>query len=372
MPKNGTTLLIVNAGSSSVRLAWFSLQDSGVHALDSTRIDTPTQDLADILTAYINTSGLSPAFIAHRIVHGGSEFTEPCVIDSAVEAQIETLSSLAPLHNPVALQWIRTCRNVLGDTVHQIALFDTAYFSRLPAVAARYAIPSSLAKKHQLRRFGFHGIAHRGMWRRLQKMHANAKKVITVQLGSGCSVTAINHGVAIDTSMGFSPLEGLVMATRCGDIDPGLLLYLLHTLGMSAQQVDDVLNNQSGLKGLAGHDGDMRTLLNSKEASAKLAIEIYCYRIRKYIGAYMAVLNGVDAIVFGGGVGEHSAEIRARVVEHMDQLGIVLDDNRNRSADGNDTCISNDSSNVKLWVLPVDEALEMAEDTATLLTRKGG
>lgn len=309
--------------------------------------------------------------VAHRVVHGGTKLTAPCVIDAAVEAEIERLAALAPLHNPRALIWLRACRALLGKAVAQVAVFDTGFYAALPEVARSYALPQQLAQNHGLRRYGFHGIAHQAMWRRWRHLRpdiAKGGRVISLQLGAGCSITAIADGAPQDTSMGFSPLEGLVMATRSGDLDPGLLLYLLREGSMTVDELDRLLNKESGLRGMAG-ESDMRKLLVSNEPAAQLAVELYCYRARKYVGAYLAVLGGADAIIFGGGVGEHAPEIRERILAGMEWAGIVLDRERNHAAVGAEACISRDDSRVTVWAIAVDESQLLAEEAGILLTQ---
>ncbi len=251
----------------------------------------------------------------------------------------------------------------------QVAVFDTGFYAALPEVARSYALPQQLVRRLGLRRYGFHGIAHQAMWRRWRQLRpeiAEGGRVISLQLGAGCSITAIANGLPQDTSMGFSPLEGLVMATRSGDLDPGLLLYLLRTEKMSGDELDHLLNQESGLRGMAG-ENDMRKLLASNEPAAQLAIALYCYRARKYVGAYLAVLGGADAILFGGGVGEHAAEIRERILAGMEWAGIVLDRERNLAAVGSEACLSQDDSQVAIWTIPVDEGQLLAEAAASLL-----
>ena len=299
-------VLVVNAGSSSVRLSSFrSEKREDVH-LDEEAI--PEQALAQLG---------KPELCAHRVVHGGEKLVAPIRVDEAVEAEIERLTPLAPLHNPIALRWIRAAQKAFG--VPQVAVFDTAFFANLPAAASTYPLPRELMARFGVRRFGFHGLAHQAMWRAWCAMRPDLPdggRVITLQLGSGCSAAAIDRGRPLDTSMGFSPLEGLVMATRGGDLDPGLLLHL-------AAQVDlePILNHQSGLAGLAGHGGDMRAILAANDDASKLAIDVYCHRARKYVGAYLAVLGGADGVVFGGGVGEHSEDIRNRILAGMGWAG---------------------------------------------------
>jgi acetate kinase len=361
-------LLTVNTGSSSVRLGLFETRGGEAaqtiahshHSLDG----QPDMALRDFL------GGRTPCIVAHRVVHGGARFTASCLIDSAVEQAIERLAPLAPLHNPQALKWIRACRALFGAQVPQVAVFDTAFYAALPELAHTYALPHALAQQHAIRRYGFHGLAHQAMWQRwcaLQPQRAGRGRVISLQLGAGCSISALADGVPQDTSMGFSPLEGLVMATRCGDVDPGVLLYLQRECGMSLKTLDHLLSQESGLLGVSGVSADMRALLASNEPRARLAVDLYCYRARKYIGAYLAVLGGVDAILFGGGVGEHAPEIRARILDGLEWAGIRLDATRNQVAVGVEASFQGDGSPIAVWVLPVDEAAILATEALALI-----
>lgn len=362
-------LLTVNTGSSSVRLALYA-SDGGVLRLLADRRYAGESQAEHTLQEFIGSEWVDG--VAHRVVHGGTRLATPCVIDADVEAEIERLAVLAPLHNPRALAWVRASRALLGKEAMQVAVFDTGFHAALPEVARSYALPQQLVQRLGLRRYGFHGIAHQAMWRRwwhLRPEIAAGGRVISLQLGAGCSVTAIADGVPQDTSMGFSPLEGLVMATRSGDLDPGLLLHLLRAGKMSIDELDHLLNHESGLRGMAG-ESDMRHLLASSEPAAQLAIELYCYRARKYIGAYLAVLGGADAVLFGGGVGEHAPEIRERILAGMEWAGIVLDRERNHAAVGTEACISRDGSPMAVWAIAVDEAQLIAEEAANLLMNR--
>ncbi len=364
-------LLTVNTGSSSVRLDLFELRDAEA----AQRIASSHEPLEGapekVLRKFLGDHDVRTIqVIAHRVVHGGARFTAPCWIDDTVEQEIKRLAPLAPLHNPQALTWIRACRALCGAQIPQVAVFDTAFYAALPEVAQTYALPHALAQQHAIRRYGFHGLAHQAMWQRwcvLEPQRAGFGRVISVQLGAGCSISAIADGVPQDTSMGFSPLEGLVMATRCGDVDPGVLLYLQREGGMTLEALDHLLSQESGLLGVSGVSADMRALLASSEAHARLAVDLYCYRARKYIGAYLAVLGGADAIIFGGGVGEHAAEIRARILQGLEWAGIALDATRNQLAVGVDALISSADSQIAIWVLAVDEAAILAKEALTLI-----
>jgi acetate kinase len=338
----------------------------------SAAVDDPARAPA-ALRAFASEPGLEPiSAIVHRVVHGGERLIAACRIDSEVEAEIERLCELAPLHNPPALLWIRAARAGFPG-IEQIAAFDTAFFAGLPAVARTYAVPALWAGQDALRRYGFHGLAHGFLWQRWLGLRSAASarsagdRVISLQLGSGCSIAAIRDGVPLDTSMGFSPLEGLVMGTRCGDLDPGLLLYLQRQHGWSPQQLEQRLNHECGLLGLSGLSADVKVLLATSSAAVQLALEIYCYRVRKYIGAYLVVLGGADAILFGGGVGEHVPALRAQMLEGLEWAGVVLDSARNSAATNGDARIGADASAVDLRVFEVDESAMMLREARRVL-----
>ncbi|MDI6735257.1 MAG: acetate/propionate family kinase [bacterium] len=358
------TILTINAGSSSLRLALFTTKGDGVEVLAVKKYKLEEINSSTVLSEFIQGQE-NVSIITHRVVHGGTKFVESCLIDTAVEEEIARLSPLAPLHNPFALKWIQICRAIFGQDIPQVAVFDTAFYSTLPEVATIYALPQTLCSQHHIRRYGFHGIAHKTMWSRWQAIHPelqNGGKIISLQLGAGCSITAVQHGKAIDTSMGFSPLEGLMMATRSGDIDPGLIPYLQRSCGLSIEQVEELLNHSSGLLGVSGISNDMRLLLKSNLQQAKLAVKLFCYRAKKHIGAYLSVLQGADAIVFGGGIGENAPEVRRLILEDMEWLGIILDNQANYGIIGKEGCLSSPKSKIEVWVIPVDEAYAMARE----------
>lgn len=302
--------------------------------------------------------------VAHRIVHGGNHFFSTQLITDKVITKLESLSPLAPLHNPHALAVLRKVRKELPN-LPMFAVFDTAFFHDLPSYAG-YALPEPLVKQYGIKRFGFHGIAHRYMIERYGKItekYVPDSRVISFQLGHGCSATASRNGKAVDTSMGYTPLEGLMMATRAGDIDPGILINLLYS-GVKLDDLNNTLNHYSGLSAIAKTTPDMRELLNRRntDADSRLAIDMFCHRARKYLGAYMAILNGADAVLFGGGIGEHAPEIRERICADMSWCGLHLDDQLNQSASGIEMLISAKSSRVNVYVLPVNEEIIIAED----------
>ena len=310
--------------------------------------------------------------VGHRIVHGGPRFFEPVRIDNAVLAEIHTLTELAPLHNPSGLAGIEAVRHTLPH-VPSVAVFDTAFHHNLPDVAARYALPAELSERLHLRRYGFHGISYRYVSERLALLlpHVPPRQIIC-HLGNGASVCALRNGQSIDTSMGFTPLEGLIMGSRSGDVDPGLILHLLRHDNQTSDQLDDLLNHQSGLLGLSDRSSDVRDLekaASEGKPASELALECFAYRVRKYIGAYAAALGGVDTLVFTGGIGEHSASMRARICQDLNFLGLHLDDSRNRSANGQEAATISRENENNIWIVPTDEERQIARETFALLQR---
>jgi acetate kinase len=314
--------------------------------------------------------------VGHRVVHGGERFTHSVLITDEVLRGIEDCIELAPLHNPSNIRGIQAAREVFGAGLAQAAVFDTAFHQTLPPFAYLYAVPYQWYRRHRIRRYGFHGTSHRYVayrYRKLRGLERAKTNVITLHLGNGCSAAAIRAGDSVDTSMGLTPLEGLVMGTRCGDLDPAILDFIAAKEGLSGQEVDSVLNKQSGLLGISGLTNDMRELLDEAHESgdrrALLAIEIFCYRVRKYVGAYLAALGGADALVFTGGIGENSAEIRARICEGLGWMGVELDAARNEERVGrSEGLISRDDSRLAVYVIPTDEELLIARDTVRLLS----
>lgn len=350
-------ILTVNAGSSSVRLGLFAVVDGALHLESMVRHDGHPADPAALLDGFLGTRRESVVAVAHRVVHGGPELNRTSLVDDAVTRAITDASEFAPLHNPVTLQWMHAASVCLPDAL-AVAAFDAALFAELPPAAASYALPEDLVQKHHLRRAGFHGLAHQSMYAALVRAGGPRGRVITLQLGAGCSATALREGVAIDTSMGLTPLEGLVMATRSGDVDPGIVLLLMKREGLDPDQMDQLLSRRSGLLGLAG-TSRMDELLARKEEQAVRAVDLFCYRIRKCVGAYLAVLGGCDAIAFGGGMGEHQPVLRARVLAGLQDLGISVDEDANFSARP-PSRISPASSPVQVWVVPTDEETALA------------
>ena len=314
--------------------------------------------------------------VAHRVVHGGDRFTEATIITDEVLARIEELNPLAPLHNPVNVQGIREMRRLFEGVPH-IAVFDTAFHHTLPAHAYLYGLPYGLYEEKRVRRYGFHGTSHEYVGLRAAqflKRRPGELKLVTCHLGNGSSLCAIDHGRSVDTSMGFTPAEGLVMGTRCGDIDAGVLAFLERADGTTASQSEELLNKKSGLLGISGISNDMRKVLEAAgkgQERALLALKVYCYRLRKYIGAYIAALGGIDALIFTGGIGQGSAEVRALAVQGLDCMGLRIDDERNREARGGDEIrrISPDDSGAAVLVVPTDEERMMAREALRALGR---
>jgi len=315
-----------------------------------------------------NTSDIHA--VGHRVVHGGELFRESALIDDEVLRGIENCIDLAPLHNPSNIQGMLAVRKILGNKVPQVAVFDTAFHQSLPEQAYLYAVPYHLYQRHRIRRYGFHGTSHRyvaSRYRALRGLTRDETNIITLHLGNGCSAAAIKGGFSVDTSMGMTPLEGLVMGTRSGDLDPAVVGVIARKEAMSISEVDTLLNAQSGLLGLSGLTNDMRELQAELEKHGdrrvRLAIEIFCYRARKYIGAYLASMGGADAIVFTGGMGENSPDIRARISSGMEWAGLRVDATRNQQAVGRESQISTEDSSLLAYVIPTDEELLIARDT---------
>jgi acetate kinase len=372
-------LVTVNSGSTSIKLAAFEA------SAGTARADAQLQPLAAVhhegthldptveLRAFFARLPGPPAALVHRVVHGAERFTHPVRIDDAVRAGIGELAALAPLHNPLALRWIDAARELCDRSVAQVAAFDTAYFASLPRVSAEYALPPALGWDVGVRRYGFHGLAHQAMWQRWCEVHPaleNGGRLISLQLGGGCSITARDRTGPRDTSMGFSPLEGLVMATRSGDVDAAVVPYLTGRLGIAPQRLIESFNRESGLLGMGGRSNPSE-LLAEDSARGRLAVDLYCYRIRKYIGAYLAVLGGCDGIVFGGGVGEHVPQIRAHALAGLNWAGIEVDPAANAAARGGDARISPAGSRVAVWAVTVAEEPIMVREALDVLGNAG-
>lgn len=353
------------------------------HSNGTSRTETaPLRDLraaVEWLVAFVTseqsgtgiTSRAELHAVGHRVVHGGERFHESVRIDTDVHRAIESMIELAPLHNPHNLRGIEAARAALGDGVPQVAVFDTAFHHSLPEHAYLYAIPYPLYRRHKVRRYGFHGTSHRSIawrWRTLTKRARQDVRIVTLHLGNGCSACAIHGGRSIDTSMGFTPLEGLVMGTRSGDVDAAMLDYIASKEGLTLPQVETMLNQQSGLLGISGLTNDMRDLLaeahEHNDRRARLAIDIFCYRVRKYVGAYLSVLGGADAIVFAGGIGENAPEIRMQICEGLAWAGLAVNASANNAlVGGREGKFSTEGSTLEAWVVPTDEELLIARDT---------
>ncbi|MFQ9741884.1 MAG: acetate kinase [Slackia sp.] len=312
--------------------------------------------------------------IGHRIVHGGNYFDSSALITDEVLQKIESLCTLAPLHNPPALKCIQVCQD-LAPGLPQVAVFDTSFFQTLPPSAYMYPLPYELCEKHQIRKYGAHGTSHRYIANRcaaLMDQPLEDLKIITCHLGNGCSISAIDHGIAVDTSMGFTPLDGLMMGTRCGAIDPAIIPFLEEAEGLTPAQINEIMNKKSGLLGVSGISNDMRDVRKGAEAGeerAVLAYEMYAHSIRKYLGQYMIEMAGVDAIVLTAGVGENCDRMRRLAFAGLQPLGIILDQEKNsRSHHGKERFISHDDSPVKIIVIPTNEEMMIAQDTYEIVS----
>lgn len=308
--------------------------------------------------------------VGHRVVHGGETFSDSVLINDEVLKVIEDNIELAPLHNPPNIKGIQAVNRLLPKTP-QVAVFDTAFHSKMPPRSFLYGIPYELYKKYKIRRYGFHGTSHLFVSQKAAEMMKKdiiELKIITAHLGNGCSMAAINKGTSVDTTMGFTPLEGLLMGTRSGDLDPSLILYIMGKEGLSLHEAGTLLNKHSGLIGISGESSDMREIIAAVKDEQKrsvYAFEIFCYRIKKYIGAYTAAMGGLDALVFTGGIGENAVEVREEVCRNMDYLGIKLDTLKNESRE---QIISDSSSKVKIFRIPTNEELVIAMDTAKIVS----
>jgi acetate kinase len=402
-------VLVINCGSSSLKfqvietdldaiernedrsLARGFIERIGSESLVTIRVEgrpvartaTPLKDhraAFDFILRFLMSADVGPPIIAspseigavgHRIVHGGEKLTRSVIIDEKVLDLIEECIELAPLHNPANLKGVSAAREILGSAVPQVAIFDTSFHTTLPPESYLYAIPYQYYARYRVRRYGFHGTSHRYVayrYRLLTGRDREGTNIITIHLGNGCSACAIRAGESIDTSMGLTPLEGLVMGTRAGDVDPSVLHFLHHKEGLSFDDADALVNKLSGLLGVSGLTNDMRDLLEEERTNqdrrAHLAVEIFCLRVKKYIGAYLARMNGADAIVFTGGIGENSAEVRRRICADMQFLGIGLNlDTNAATVDGAEGEIGADGSRVKVFVIPTNEELLIARDT---------
>lgn len=376
-------VLVINSGSSSVKFQLVD-PDSGtalstglVERIGEEGSPVPDHDAAlrrafdTLADDGIDLKTCGVVAVGHRVVHGGNAFYEPTPLDDAVIARLGELSDLAPLHNPPSLKGIEVARRLLPDIPH-IAVFDTGFFHDLPPAAATYAIDRDLAQRHQIRRYGFHGTSHRYVSEQaaafLDRPPGDLKQIV-LHLGNGCSASAIAGTRPIDTSMGLTPLEGLVMGTRSGDIDPSVVSYLSHTAGMGVDDVETMLNKRSGVLGLSGERDfrRLRRMIESGDESAQLAYSVFTHRLRKYVGAYLAVLGHTDVISFTAGIGENDAAVRRDAVAGMEELGIVLDERRNLGGGRGARQISADDSPIAVLVIPTNEELAIARDCVNVL-----
>jgi len=397
-------VLVLNSGSSSVKFHLYDLEEREERTLAHGQVESlgeaslvhyeapgqrplrETANLPEHKAAVEHVLGLVTRegagvlggrgeieAVGHRVVHGGERFKASVRIDDRVLAAIEDCFALAPLHNPSNVKGCRAVRELLGD-VPQVAVFDTAFHQTLEPRAYLYALPYVLYERHGIRRYGFHGTSHRyvseHLARRLARAGDPGLRLITCHLGNGCSVAAIRGGRSVDTSMGFTPLEGLVMGSRSGDLDPAILPYLMAKDEMAASELSSLLNRHSGLLGLSGLSNDMRKLLEAEASGnerARLAIEVFAYRLRKYIAAYLGALGGVDAVAFAGGIGENAPRVRKSALEGLDALGLGLDDARNEAARGEEAEISPEGSKARVFVVPTNEEILIARDTYRLV-----
>ena len=334
-------------------IRWLSSENSGISEI---------QSLADIQA------------VGHRVVHGGELFKESALITDEVFRGIEECIDLAPLHNPNNLRGIRAAREIFGPKIPQVAVFDTAFHASIPEHAYLYAVPYHLYRRHRIRRYGFHGTSHRYVayrYRVLRGLTRDQTNVITLHLGNGCSAAAIRGGHSMDTSMGMTPLEGLVMGTRSGDLDPGVVNLIASKEGLLPNEVEGLLNTQSGLLGISGLTNDMRVLEEelrlTDDRRVRLALEVFCYRARKYIGAYLAAMGSADAVIFTGGIGENSQEIRSRICSGLEWAGLKMDEERNAKTRGTEARVSTEDSTLAAYVIPTNEELLIARDTVRVI-----
>jgi acetate kinase len=376
-------VLVINAGSSSCKYQ-LVVPDTGEVRAKGTidRIGESGSPVVDHAEAMRQISialvadgvDLTPQrllAVGHRVVHGGPRFSEPVVVDDAVLAEISDLSALAPLHNPAAVAGLHAARTSYPDVPH-VAVFDTAFFTTLPAAASTYAIPRGVAEQHRIRRYGFHGTSHQYVSRAVAETlgrEVDDFNQIVLHLGNGCSASAIRGGVAVDTSMGLTPLQGLVMGTRSGDVDPGLHTFLHHELGLDVAEIDTLLNKESGLKGLAGVNDfrELEALRRSGDEAAQLAFDVYVHRLKHYVGAYLAVLGSADAITFTAGVGENNPALRLAVLDGLGGLGISVDPERNAARSSQPRVISVEGAVTTVLVVPTNEELAIATQVSRLV-----
>lgn len=395
-------VLVINCGSSSLKYQLINMEDESVlakglverigidgsfltqKALGKEKyvIETPMENhkvaIKLVLEALIdekhgvikNMNEISA--VGHRVVHGGEKYSKSVLVNDEVMKDLESYVKLAPLHNPPNIIGISACKEIITETPMAV-VFDTAFHATMPEQAYIYPIPYEFYENNGIRRYGFHGTSHKYVSKKVSKVigkDIKDLKIITCHLGNGSSITAVKNGKSVDTTMGFTPLAGIEMGTRCGDIDPAIVLYLINELNYSATEVNDILNKKSGVLGISGISSDFRDIRDAayikKDKRAKIALDIFAYNVRKQIGAYIGAMNGVDAIVFTAGVGENSDVIRHECLSNLEWLGILLDEEKNK-INGELTKISKDSSKVAVYVVPTDEELMIAKETMELL-----
>lgn len=365
-------ILVLNSGSSSVKYSLFedeNLISRGI--VDriglSGSVENHEKAIKLVLDTLVKENKIKSFneidAVGHRVVHGGEEFKQPVIVDKRVIKVLKKYSKLAPLHNPLNILGIEICQKLLKCT--QAAVFDTAFFHTLEEKAFIYALPYSYYKDDGIRRYGFHGTSHKYVVNKAREiLGRDDLKIISCHLGNGCSMVAVDKGKAVDVSLGLTPLEGLVMGTRSGDIDPAIIRFLMDNKGLTIEEIDDILNKKSGLLGISGISSDMSDLVQSNDERAKLAIDIFCYRVQKYIGAYIAALQGADVIAFTAGIGEKSWLVREKVLKNFRFLGLKIDDKKNRN---NETLITTEDSKIKVLVIPTDEELMIAKECLKLV-----
>lgn len=393
-------ILVVNAGSSSLKYQLIDMDNELVMAKgicerigDTGCISHKTSDgraykadypmpthseafacLVEVLTdkCKVIDSMAEISAVGHRVVQGGSYFSESCLVDDDVINKIEELAELAPLHNAAHVLGIRACIDALGKDVPQVVVFDTSFHQTMPEKAYIFPIPYEYYEKYKIRRYGFHGTSHRYVSARMAEIlgkDIKDLKIITCHLGNGCSITAVENGKCIDTSMGLTPLDGFMMGTRCGSMDPSVLTYIAEKENLTPQQISDICNKKSGLLGVSGVSNDSRDVNNAADEGnhrAQIAVDIQRYQVAKFVGSYIAAMNGVDAIVFTGGIGENDPGLRKYVVGQLGYMGITLNEENNKTR-GKELPISTDDSKVAVWVIPTDEEMVIARDTLALL-----
>lgn len=397
-------VLVINAGSSSLKYQLINMENEQVIAkgncekigvdgfithktadgrVIAEKVDFPTHAEAFIKLTEVLTSGEGKVIddmkevsaVGHRIVQGAERFTESVLVTDSVVDTIEEIADLAPLHNPAHVLAIRACQKVLGKEIPQVVVFDTAFHQTMPEKAYMFAVPYEYYKKYHIRRYGFHGTSHRYVSARLAKLlgkDIKDLKIVTCHIGNGSSITAVDGGKSVDTSMGFTPLGGILMGTRSGSLDPSVVTYIAEKENLTPKEVNDLLNKKSGYLGISGvtsDDRDMRAAAESGNERAQLALTMVRYQIKKYIGAYAAAMGGLDAVVFTGGIGENSVELRQEVCENMKFLGIEIDSKKNVEFNGKEHDISTDDASVRVWIVPTNEELTIARDTVEIVSK---